>query len=99
MGVSGKFCAAASLAIRDSKEESDMDHNYSPVLYAPQATRQIDTRVKLGRETVAGVYKRPNGFHTMVRRLIQGVLRKFFYECGCKPLALHKITKFGWAKI
>lgn len=40
MGVSGKFCAAASLAIRDSKEVSDVDHNYSPVPYAPQATRQ-----------------------------------------------------------
>ena len=78
MGVSGKFCAAASLAIRDSKEASGVDHNYSPVLYAPQATGQADTWAKLGKETVAGLYKRPNGSHVMVRRLIQGVLRKFF---------------------
>jgi hypothetical protein len=36
---------------------------------------KTDSRVNFGKETIAGVYRRPNGFHIMVRRLTKGVLR------------------------
>jgi hypothetical protein len=35
----------------------------------------MDARTKFGKETIAGVYKSANGFHIMVHRLTQDVLR------------------------
>ena len=34
-----------------------------------------DSRAKFGNETVTGAHRKPNGFHIMVRRLTQGMLR------------------------
>jgi hypothetical protein len=46
---------------------------------------KLDSRAKFGKETVAGATGSQNGFHIMVRRLTQGVVRMLRLCSGSAP--------------